>query len=72
MSLGDNNRVAGREMGAKEAAAYLGYTLATFYTKVRLIRHRKERGVLYFTTAALDEFREAQSSEHVPEPQEVA
>ena len=72
MSLEDNSRGTAREMGTREAAAYLGYTLKTFYTKVQEIRHRKERGVLYFTNEALDEFRAAQSSEHIPKPQEVA
>ncbi len=72
MSLRDNSRGAGREMGTREAAAYLGYTLSTFYTKVREIHHRKERGQLFFTAEALDKFRVAQSSEHVPVPQDAA
>ena len=55
-----------QEMGSREAAAYLGYTLGSFYTKVREIRHRKERGELFFSAEALDEFRAAQSVEHIP------
>ena len=57
---------SGRTIGTEEAAAYLGYTLASFYTKVKEIRHKKERGQLFFTTEALDEFAAAQSTEHVP------
>ena len=68
MTLRDNNR----EMGTREAAKYLGYTLSTLRNKASLIRHRKERNVLYFTAEALDEFRAAQSHEHIPEPLEVA
>ena len=55
-----------RPLRAREAAAYCGYTLRSFYNRVREIRHRKERGTLYFFVKDLDEFKAAQSSEHVP------
>ena len=63
----DNNR-GPRELRTPEAAAYCGYTLGSFYTKVGEIRHRKERGQLFFPIDALDEFKTARSTEHVPEP----
>ena len=56
------------ELSTREAAAYCRYRLRTFYTRVNEIPHRKERGVLFFTIAALDEFKAAQSVEHIPEP----
>ena len=62
----DNNNESPSELNAEQAAAYCGYTLNTFYLKVKQIRHRKERGLLYFTVASLDEFKAAQSTEHVP------
>ena len=61
MGSNDNN-----ELSATEAAAYCGYTLGSFYLRVKEIRHRKERGRLYFPIEALDEFKAAQSTEHVP------
>ena len=56
------------ELSTGEAAAYCRYRLRTFYTRVNEIPHRKERGVLFFTIAALDELKAAQSVEHIPEP----
>ena len=61
----DNNR-GPQEMSTPEAAAYCGYTLGSFYTKVRKIRHRKHRGQLFFPIDALDAFKAAQSTEHIP------
>ena len=64
----DNNKRSPQELSTTEAAAYCGYTLGSFYLKVHKIRHRKERGRLFFPIDALDEFRAAQSYEHIPEP----
>jgi len=55
------------ELSAPEAAAYLGYTLKSFYNNISdSIPHRKSRNRLYFKTEELDAFLEAQSTNHVP------
>jgi len=61
-----------RELTAKEAAAYLGYTLQSFYNRVADIRHRKIRGALYFRPKDLDEYAGRQIYEHIPEPEDAA
>ncbi len=63
-----HNKKSPDELDSQQAAEYLGYTLQTFYQKVKAIRHRKYRGVLYFTKDALDEFQAGQTTEHIPEP----
>lgn len=55
-----------KELDTAEAAAYCGYSVGYFYTRLGEIPHRKERNRNYFTVAALDEFIAAQSTEHVP------
>ncbi len=62
----DDNKSRPRELSTTEAAAYCGYTIHSFYLRVNEIRHRKERGRLYFSVDALDEFKAAQSTERVP------
>ena len=65
---GDHNKHRPQELSTTEAAAYCGYTIRSFYWQVHKIRHRKERGRLFFPIDALDDFRAAQSYEHIPEP----
>ncbi len=56
-----------RELNAKEAAVYCGHTYGGFRHKVKHIRHRKERGRLYFLIADLDAFIADRSTTHEPE-----
>lgn len=56
-----------RELTAAESAAYLGYTIRSFYKIKREIPHRKTRGILAFRVSDLDAFNESRSVEHVPE-----
>ena len=55
-----------RELTTAEAAAYLGYTLRSFYKRTRDIPHRKFRGQLYFKVADLASFNESRTTRHVP------
>ena len=58
--------MSARLLTAKEAAAYLGYTMQSFYNRVRSIRHTKDRGVLYFDVEDLDAYRASHVVAHVP------
>ena len=64
--MASDNNGRSKELSTTEAAAYCGYSLGYFYARVAEIRHRKERNRNYFTKADLDEFIEAQSTEHEP------
>ena len=64
--MASDNNGRPRELSTSEAATYCGYTLGYFYIILKQIRHRKERGRLFFPVDALDEFRASQSYEHVP------
>lgn len=55
-----------RVLTAAESAAYLGYTLRSFYKIKWEIPHRKTRGILYFKLSDLDAFNESRSVQHVP------
>ena len=57
----DNNQ---RELTAAESAAYLGYTLRSFYKQVPKIPHRKRSGVLSFKIVDLDEFDASRTTVH--------
>ena len=54
------------ELTTPEAAKYCGYAYRSFQRLYKKIPRRKERGSLYFTKAALDEFIASQSVDHVP------
>ena len=64
--MASDNNSRSKELSTTEAAAYCGYSLGYFYARVSEIPHRKERKRNYFTIAALDEFKAAQSVEYVP------
>ena len=66
--MASDNNDRSKELTTTEAAAYCDYSLGYFYARVSEIPHRKERKRNFFTIAALDEFKAAQSVEHIPEP----